>query len=188
MRACFPRTHPLQVEDHNSNPWRGKTGSNRHSTGEKSAPNAGAGHQARITTQAQQTPHHPTMTRNAHLAKKDEKRQTHRRTTQNPTLRNQTSPAHAPTHAHPRPDQGEPNHETPAKTESSYPPPEYYTPHSNRDPPRNRIQGTNTRDQTTSAYPSCGSDDRTHDTTESTGKTCSHEQDTSHAPSTYDAT
>ena len=38
MRACFPRTHPLQVEAHNSNPERGKTGSNRHSTGEKSAP------------------------------------------------------------------------------------------------------------------------------------------------------
>ena len=38
MRACFPRTHPLQVEAHNSNPRRGKTGSNRHSTGEKTAP------------------------------------------------------------------------------------------------------------------------------------------------------
>ena len=34
MRACFPRTHPLRVEAHNSNPRRGKTGSNRHSTGE----------------------------------------------------------------------------------------------------------------------------------------------------------
>ena len=34
MRACFSRTHPLQVEARNSNPGRGKTGSNRHSTGE----------------------------------------------------------------------------------------------------------------------------------------------------------
>ena len=34
MRACFPRTHPFQVEAHNSNPGRGRTGSNRHSTGE----------------------------------------------------------------------------------------------------------------------------------------------------------
>ena len=39
MRVCFSRTHPLRVEAHNSNPRRGKTGSNRHSTGEKSAPN-----------------------------------------------------------------------------------------------------------------------------------------------------
>ena len=38
MRACFSRTHPLQVEDHNSNPKRGKTGSNRHSTGENGTP------------------------------------------------------------------------------------------------------------------------------------------------------
>ena len=74
MRACFPRTHPLQVETHNSNPERGKTGSNRHSTGEKSAPHAG--YQARIMTQAQQTPHRPKMTKNVHSAKKDEQQQT----------------------------------------------------------------------------------------------------------------
>ena len=41
MRACFPRTHPFQVEAHNSNPERGKTGSNRHSTGEKRHPTQG---------------------------------------------------------------------------------------------------------------------------------------------------
>ena len=76
MRACFPRTHPLRVEVHNSNPGRGKTGSNRHSTGEKSAPNAG--HQTRIMTQAQQVPHHPKTMKNAHSAKKDEKQQTRR--------------------------------------------------------------------------------------------------------------
>ena len=38
MRTCFPRTHPLRVEAHNSNPGRGKTGSNRHSTGENGTP------------------------------------------------------------------------------------------------------------------------------------------------------
>ena len=73
MRACFPRTHPLQVEAHNSNPERGKTGSNRHSTGENGTNNAG--HQTRITTRNQQTPHHPKMTKNAHSTKKDEKQQ-----------------------------------------------------------------------------------------------------------------
>lgn len=186
MRACFPRTHPLQVEARNSNPGRGKTGSNRHSTGEKSTPHAG--HQTRITTQAQQVPHHPRMTKNAHSTKKDEKRQTARRTTRNPTSRNQTLSVQAPTPAHPKPDQGEPSHETPAKTESSSPPLGYCTPHSHHDPPRNRIQGTHTRDQTIPAYPSHGNDARTHDTTASTGKTCSREQDTYHAPSTYDAT
>lgn len=186
MRACFSRTHPLQVEARNSNPGRGKTGSNRHSTGEKSTPHAG--HQTRIMTQAQQVPHHPRITKNAHSTKKDEKQQTAQRTTRNPALQNQTSLAHALTPARPKPDQGEPNHETPAKTEYEYPPPEYYTPHSHHDPQRNRTQGTHTRDPTMLAYPRHGNDDRTHDTTESTGKTCSHEQDTFHAPSTYDAT
>ena len=38
MRACFPRTHPLQVEANNSNPELGRTGSNRHSTGENGTP------------------------------------------------------------------------------------------------------------------------------------------------------
>ena len=186
MRACFPRTHPFQVEAHNSNPERGRTGSNRYSTGEKSAPHAG--YQARIMIQAQQTPHHPTMTRNAHSTKKDEKQQTSRRTTQNPTSRNQISLARTPIHARPKPDPGEPNHETPAKTESSCPPLGYCTPHSYHDPPRNRTQDTNTHDQTTIAYQPHGNDARTHDTTESTGRICSHEQDTSHAPTTYDAT
>lgn len=41
MRACFSRTHPLRVEAHNSNPERRKTGSNRHSTGEKRHPMRG---------------------------------------------------------------------------------------------------------------------------------------------------
>ena len=187
MRTCFSRTHPFQVEARNSNPERGRTGSNRHSTGEKLAPD-NAGYQTRIMTQAQQTPRHPKTMRSAHSTKKDEKQQTPRRMKRNPISQNQASPAHAPVHAHPKPAQGEPNHATPAKTEYEFPQPGYCTPHSHHDPPHNRTLGTNTRDPTTSAYPNHGNDDRTHDTTESTGKTCSREQGTFHAPSTYDAT
>lgn len=37
MWACFPRTHPFQVETTTLTPKRGKTGSNRHSTGGKNS-------------------------------------------------------------------------------------------------------------------------------------------------------
>ena len=47
MRACFPRTHPLRVAARNSNPGRGRTGSNRHSTGEKRHPMRGTKQESR---------------------------------------------------------------------------------------------------------------------------------------------